>query len=583
MESATALGNGQPAVADPDAPIFDERRHVSLAGMQEEAQAAPVTRAETLGIFVGFSLLYVLVGIRLIDLHVINFDALDRLTRAFMVWYNDPPKLASIGFSLPPIGTLILVPFAAIKGLVTSGVALPLSSSVFGAGTLVFVNRMFAMGDMVRGARLLIVVLLGLNPMFAFYAMNGTGDAAWMMFAAFGMFCILGWGRNGSARYLIGAGLAFAVAVLARYEFILWGLLLAFLVSGALTRKGRDKDEVEGSVIAYLAPIMYALGIWVFLNAIVLGDPFAWISQASNSAPVNALSSSAPDFSLSDAIGNALRIQLVFPVALLAVPVLLFGKGRDSIGVGIAILIVASIGYSVVSAAVAGSVNVIELQDALPGMIAGCAGIAWAYLRADTGRALLWATTLGLAIISLPLAWGQMQSFPHQNLEQAFTRAVLSGKDQEGTDSRGGFTVGVADEREMARYIEDQGIGSNEILTDNARTFGVIALTGRPDLFFDRVDQGDVEWNATLAYPQGKVDYMLVQRTDADLILQDYPGADDGDVQALEPVVTNDRYALLRVDPGIAWPGPTADLGSVPAPVSSSAETTTPDLTTTAP
>lgn len=548
MESAT-IPAGRPGVAeDPDAPRYDERRHVSLAGMQEEPQAAPVTRLETLGIFLGFGVLYMLLGFRLIDLHVINFDALDRLTRAFMVWYNDPPKLASIGFSLPPLGTLVLVPFAAIKGLVTSGLALPISSAIFGAGTLTFVNRMFAMADMVRGARLLIVLLVGLNPMFAFYAMNGTGDMAYMMFAAFGMFCMLGWGRNGSARYLIGAGLAFAVAVIARYEFIIWALVLAFLVSGSLTAKGKDKDEVQGSVIAYLAPIMYALGIWIFLNAVVLGDPFAWVSQASSSAPVNAVSSSAPDFSVIEALSNALRIQLIFPISLVAIPMLLFGT-RDAVGYGIAILIVVNIAWSVVSAAVAGSVDVIELQDALPGMIAGCAGIAWCYLRAESMRALLWAVTVGLALISLPLAWSQMQSFPHQNLEQAFTRAIFTGEDQEGTASRGGFQVGIAPEREMARFIEDQGLDPNEVLTDNARTFGVIALTGRPDLFFDRVDKGDTEWQKVVDAPQGKVDYVLVQRTDADLILQAYPGIDVGDADGFDPIVSNERYALVAVDP----------------------------------
>ena len=150
------------------------------------------------------------------------------------------------------------------------------------------------------------------------------------------MFCVLGWGRNGSARYLIGAGLAFALAIIERYEFIAWALIIAFLVSGALTAKGRDKDEVEGSVIAFLAPIMYALGIWMFLNAVVLGDPFAWISEASGSAPVNAFSSAAPDFSVTDAIANALRIQLIFPVTLVAIPMLVFGA-RDAVGYGLAV------------------------------------------------------------------------------------------------------------------------------------------------------------------------------------------------------------------------------------------------------
>ena len=99
----------------------------------------------------------------------------------------------------------------------------------------------------------------------------------------------------------------------------------------------------------------------------------------------------------------------------------------------------------------------------------------------------------------------------------------------------------------MADYIDEQDIATNEILTDNARTFGVIGLTGQPQLFFDRVDKGDDEWRAVLDAPDGKVEYMLVQKTDADLILSRYPNADAGNVPGLAPVVSNDRYALLKV------------------------------------
>ena len=550
MEAATGLA-GRPGIPGEveDGPQFDQKRHVSPAGMQEEPIAAPVTRIETLGILLLFGAVYALLGLRLVDLHVVNFDALDRLTRAFMVWHNDPPKLAAIGFSLPPIGTLVLIPFAAVKDLVTSGLALPLSSALFGAGALVFVDRMLAMADMLRPARLMIVLLVGVNPMFAFYAMNGTGDAAHLMFASFGLFCILGWGRNGSARYLIGAGLAFALAVLTRYEYVFWALFLAFMISASLTRKGRDKDEVEGSVIAYLAPIMYTLGIWVFLNAVVLGDPFAWISQAGGSAPVNAVSTPSPDFDLAEAIGNALRVQLIFPVALVALPLLLFNaKARAGIGGGLAALILISIGYSVASAAVAGSVDAIELRNGLPTMIAGCAGIAWVYLRAEASRAMIWGLTIGVGIVAIPLASSQMQSFPHQNLEQAFTRAIASGEDQEGTTSRGGVVVGISPETSMAELHRRAGAGSEPH-----------PHRQRPDVWGDRPDRPA---RALLRSrrprrhrvavrarnPQGKVDYMLVDRTEADLILDKYPGADAGDVPGLDPVVSNERYALIRVD-----------------------------------
>lgn len=545
MESATAGIGGVPV---DDGPSYDEGlREGATVVTREEPVAAPATRLESLAIFVGFGLLYTLVGFHVVaGLHVVNFDALDRLTRAFMVWYNDPPKLAAIGFSLAPIGTFVLVPFAAFKALVTSGLALPLSSALFGAGTLVFADRMFAMADMLRGPRLLLVLLIGINPMFAFYAMNGTGDAAGLMFAAFGLFCLLGWGRNGSPRYLIGGGLAFALACLTQYEYIFWAILIAFLISFTLSNRDRDEVEIEGSVIAFLAPIIYAIGIWIFFNAIVLGDPFAWISQAGNSAPVNAASSAAPAFDAADAIGNVLRIQLVFPVALVALPLLLFAA-RDAIGIGLALLIGITLGFPVAAAAVAGSVDVIELRSVLPAFAVGAAGMAWVYFRAESMRGLVWTLTVALSVLALPLGWSQMQSFPHQNLEQAFTRAIATNEDQEGTSSRGGFVVGIAPERSIADYISEQGIPGNEILTDNARTFGVIALTGQPQLFFDRVDKGDDEWRAVLDDPEGKVEYMLVQKTDADLILSRYPGADAGNVPGLAPVVANDRYALLKV------------------------------------
>lgn len=543
MESATALLDRD------DDPRRDSGPPPTVSSREEEI-AFPVSRIETIAIFLIFGVLYTLVGYRVLaDLHVVSFDALDRLARAFMVWHNDPPKLASIGFSLPPIGTFVMVPFAAFRDLVTSGLAIPLSSAVFGALALTSVNRTFAVADMSRVARLVLVVLIGINPMFAFYAMNGTGDAAYLFFAAFGLFCMIGWGRNGSARFLIGAGLAFSLAALTKYEFILWALFIAFLIAWTLSDKDRDKDEVEGSTIAFLAPITYALGIWIFFNAVVLGDPFEWVSLATDTTPVNAVTSPIAGFDLLDAIGNVLRIELIFPATLLAIPLLLIGFGgtRDTISIGLALLILLNMGWQIVGAALEDSVSVIELRDALPSMLAGIAGFAWLYLRSPGIRPMVWGGMVVLSVIALPTAWSQMQSYPHQNLEQAFTRAISTGDDQEGTGSRGGYQVGIAPEREMANFIDEQEIANNEILTDNSRTYGVIALSGRPDLFFDRVDRGDEEWQAVLDSPQGEVEFMLIENAEPDLILERYPGAVDGEEEGLEVVVQNDRYTLVRV------------------------------------
>jgi hypothetical protein len=426
----------------------------------------------------------------------------------------------------------------------------------------VFLNRMFAIAEIARAPRLLVVLLVEMNPMFAYYAMNGTGDAAYMAFGAFGLFCLVGWGRNGSARYLIGAGLAFALAGLTRYEFILWALLIAFLIAATLSARGRGKEEVEGSTLAYLAPAGYALGIWIFFNALILGDPLGWVSAGEEIAPVNAVVSPIAGFDLAGAAGDVLRIELIFPASLVVVPLLLlnFGGGRDTISIGLALLVLLNIGYALAAAAIDDSTDAIELSDALPGMLAGVAGFAWLYLRSPRLRPTVLGLLIALSAIALPSAWMQMKTYPHQNLEQAFTRALATGDDQEGTASRGGYEVGVAPEQAMARYIEDLELPGNRILTDDARTYGVIALTGEPELFFDRVSRGDDEWEATLADPAGEVELMLAERSEADRILREYPGAVEGEVPSLELVVANDRYALLRVLDA-AQPGEPAGAG----------------------
>ncbi len=511
----------------------------------EMADTVEVSKWETLAIFVVFSIVFFLFGYKVvIDQHVVVFDALDRLSRALMVWHNDPPKLAAIGFTLPPLGTLALVPFALFRDLVSSGIALPLSSALFAAGALAFLDRMFAAAEM-GFLRLGVVLLIAVNPMFAFYAVNGMPESFYFLLVAFAMFCMVAWSRTLSVRYLIGTGLALSVAALVRYEFIAWTLLLAFVFAAVLAQRDRDGDEIQGSVVAFLAPIFYCVGLWIFFNLIVLGEPFAWI-DVTRTEPIFA-TGPGPDFSFGGALTASLEIQLIFPLTLVIFPFLLFSAFREggAASVGFALLILVNIAWSIGSAAIAGSVDAIELKDALPGMLAALAGLAWLHYLFENMRTIVAIGTIAGAAIALPFAWDQMKNYPHQNLEQAFTRAALSNEDQEGTSSRGGFTVGIRQERDAANFITGLDTGEGDILTDNSRTFGVIDITGEPELFFDRVDEGDDEWEAVLDDPFGQVQYMLIERSD--LVADRYPGIEDDEVDGFEVVTSNDRYTVVRV------------------------------------
>lgn len=521
---------------------------------------------ESLLIWLAFAILYVVVGYGIVvSQHVVVFDALDRLTRAYMVWYNEPPKLAAIGFVFPPITTVALIPFAAIKPLATSGVALPLASGIFAAGALAILNRALALAEMQAAFRYVLLLLLALHPMFGFYAVNGMGEAVYLFFLAAGLYSFLAWFELRSPRYLIGAGMAMSIALLTRYEFIVWGFFITVLVAAVLIRNRASREEVEGSVIVYMTPVFYTLMLWVFFNLVIIGDPFGWLGDAVN--PTTTAGAGDSSFDIADVAVHVLEINFfTSPLTVLVLPglVIAFAAARNFVALAFAALIL--INWVVVGAsAFAGdNLNAIELRDALPAMLAAIFAVAWLFYSLVDARSLVFGLAAAAMALGFPLAWEEMKGYPYQNLEQAFTRAISSGDDQEGKASRGGFRVGIAHEREMANYIKRNVSGKDAILTDNAQTFGVILLTGRPGIFFDRVDHGDSRWRRELDRPGRRTRYFLVARRTEDLIFLRYRNASGGGVQNLQPVRVNERYALLRVtgQPRVPPPRPQQQTGS---------------------
>ncbi len=209
-----------------------------------------------------------------------------------------------------------------------------------------------------------------------------------------------------------------------------------------------------------------------------------------------------------------------------------------------------TLGFSVASAAIAGSVDVIELRNALPAFAAGSPGMAWVYFRAESMRGLVWALTIGLSVLALPLGLVADAVVPPPE-----PRAGVHPRRLHRTRTRRGRARAAASRsasprsRRWPSYIDEQDIADNQILTDNARTFGVIALTGQPELFFDRVDKGDDEWQAVLANPdgQGRLHARPEDRRRPDP-RRATRARTDGTVPGLTPVVSNDRYALLQVN-----------------------------------
>ena len=99
-----------------------------------------------------------------------------------------------------------------------------------------------------------------------------------------------------------------------------------------------------------------------------------------------------------------------------------------------------------------------------------------------------------------------MANWPNRYYEGQFVKALSTGRDLEGTSSRGGYFekygLGIAPERRMAdRVNELVGDRHNRVLTDDRWSFGVLLVGGHPERYFDRVDKGDGPFGRVLDRP----------------------------------------------------------------------------------
>jgi hypothetical protein len=526
-----------------------------------------------LGLFAVAATFFGVVGYQVtINQHVIVFDALDRLTRAYLIWHNTPPKLAAIGFAYPPLTTFVLLPFAAIKPLATTLVALPIGTALFGGLTVVMLDRTLARCDMPALLRLPLLVVFAVNPLFVFYAGNGMSEVVYLALQAFSLYCFVSWYETTEPRYLIGAGFGMAVLLLTRYAFIIWALLFAVLIGVALVRRRASKYEVEGSVVAFAAPVLYAIALWILFNALIIADPFGWLTSSTVSTQAINATGIVTHHQLGfDEISRrllALNVA-VFPLAFAAVPalVLTFIAQRNDLALWLAAFIVLGIVIIGVHSYTANNEGLLTLRDSMPMMVASFVGAAWVYRSFLTLRIGVWMLTMTLLLLGLFTAWQGMKNYPFQSQEQAFVRAIETGRDQTGQPSRGGYRVGVANEGQMAAWINDNVHRGKSVLADNAQTFGVILLSGRPQLIRTRVDKGDAFWRRVLNSPFGKVDYMVVAYNprSGDLIEQRYPRLNTNGVRGFTVVLRNERYIIVRVartTPGRARRRTTAAAGT---------------------
>ncbi|GAA1137274.1 hypothetical protein [Nocardioides aquiterrae] len=485
-----------------------------------------------------------------VDMHVVGFEALDRLNRALMVWHNEPAKLSAIGFDYPPLATLLIAPLAIFRGFVTSMAAVPVASAIFAGITMVALNTMMRRALIVGPLRYALLLALGANPLVLLYATTGTRHFVWIAFAVTALGSLFAWYVTADVRFIMLAGIAYAVAALAGYSSLTFFVLSAIMVGAILARLGADGTEVEGTVVGFAAPTAYVIALWTVLNLVLLLDPLAWITRSSDAASSGGLEV----FSAVDLLrGTGELVLYGAPLAIVVLPALLFsGLARGNpFATWLGVLLAAAILTPALAVALRLTDSPMLMRNAVPILLIAVVGAIWLARSAEEGSTLVAGLVIVGLLISIPWTLEQMKTYRYQNLEAPFAAAITTGESQEGAETLSGDKVGIVSEQAMAEYIRNNVTRDNSILTDNAQTYAVMMLTGHPERFFDRVDKSDGPWKIAARNPAKYVDYMLISTSDnGDLLYKLYADAVAGNDAQLQIVYRTPRYVLVGVPKG---------------------------------
>lgn len=515
---------------------------------------SPAPRIETWLVALFFGVVYGVVGYFLLtDGRIVNFDSLQRLNDAYMVWWNSPPKLAAIPLDSAPLGSIAYMPMTLIKPVATSLVAMPILSAVAAGFMMAAINSILRRCEMSLGLRLAVLLLFGLNPMLVFYAGNGDITVIGMMLAAVGLLSVISWRMTSETRHLAGAGLAIGIAVMFDYGYALWavGFVIALMMVGG--ERESPEDRQRSSLFVFLTPALYALLVWTLINFVLLGSPFGWINADTGLIQVNTTGSlDAITATLGSSLGDLFDVVLGVAPLGLAVIVLLLVAGivsRNALAIGLFAVLLLAASVPVIRTLSVDQAGLLDLSVGLPLALAALAGAAWLYWSEEGWRMGVVAVTVIGLVAAIPLGWNAMKDYAFQNQAQAFTRWVEGDGTQEGTASIGDFTVGIDPEVAMASYINSVLPQTKDsILVDENFSYGPMILSGRPQLFFDRTDTGEGGWEAVLDNPYGAVAYMLITTgRGGDQLRKRYPTAISGGELGITPIFRTQRYVLLEV------------------------------------
>lgn len=487
-------------------------------------------------IFLASFLFYIAFGLVCYGILNIGYgDALSRTANAYYVLYSRDPHLASIGFFWPPLPSLLQIPLLPIfKNFGHLLLAGPLVTCIFGALSLVMLNIVLAKLRTPEKLRWVLVLLTMLHPNFAHLSAIGMAEPILIFFVLMSI-----WGYlqmpYGTRSWVI-AGVGLAMAFLVRYESL--GLMAGMAVSMMIlfwSNLESEKAELEGKLLAVLVPPAYVVAVWMFLNWIVMDNPFYFVSsEYSLSTAVDTAQISGRDHALFLAWGNIFHTasytfsrlaqqNLSFTVGALIMALASFlRKDRKMIGL---LIILLDLPFFTAGLVFIGSlptwfrywIYVVPFGAIIISAI-------YRLLKKGTFRKV----TIGVLVIlfALSISYSLYTMHNDSTIEfdlQRLSTYIIAPDEEPALREYDGYYAFYNDGPILADKI-DEFSAKGLVMMDASKSHFVILEVEHPERLMITNDR---DFQEALKDPRGKVDYILVPEEN-NIFSRNYPGIYDG-------------------------------------------------------
>jgi hypothetical protein len=482
-------------------------------------------------------------------------DALSTTANGFLTLYTGQPDIAAVTMvkaPLSPILQLIFIPL--LKQARLTFFAGPMLSSVAGAVSLVFLNLIFVQLNIPLRFRWILILLTGIYPNFLYVAATGTIEALFILILTFVLWGALQITHNNMSFLICGFGLA--VGYFAKYQTVALtiGMTVALIIYEWKSNY-EWRSELEGRLISFITPILYAMGLWLVFNIFTLNEPFYFLNHlfTSTFSPAAARNASVlhPFFLGWGNIFDSVRLSFeslwqAFPLFLIASAlgfIFVFrGKNRDIVSVLIILFSTPILMIMLVFTGVLPSWHYLWAYTVPMGMV--LAALLYASVEV-TLRGVIMAMTVLLTIASMGITIISFSDYAASPGEQRIY-ALLTGdrSGEEGLRTSDPYWITRHDAPIIAQALDQYTLGGKVLLDATSGVPLTVAFNHPEQLIV--IDE--INFQTLFEYPATTANFVLILEENTpindDYGTREFPALTQANVDYASPVWSSNQTFL---------------------------------------